>query len=83
MQFYSQTQAAVIISCTTPPSVSTMQRLHDGVGGPRDTAGRRIWTMEVIEAVRIAMAARRGTLGATAGDITVDASGSSVAGPAK
>lgn len=43
-QYLSQTAAAALISPYQPISRDTAQRLHDVLGGPRDSSGRRIWT---------------------------------------
>ena len=50
--FYTQTAAAVRLDPTRPLSVDTMRKLHDAVDGPRDSAGRRIYTDEVIARMR-------------------------------
>jgi len=60
--FLSKAAALLEIDSQNPPSVATADTWHDRVGGPRDTARRRIWTPEVCAliaaAIRDARAAR-------------------------
>jgi hypothetical protein len=50
----SQTLAAVAIDPERPPGPHALVRWHDRVGGPRDFYGRRIWTPEICDAIRVA-----------------------------
>jgi hypothetical protein len=55
-EYLTQTGAAVAIDPERPPSPDTLVRWHDRVKGPRDGYGRRIWTSQIVEAIRQARA---------------------------
>lgn len=59
MTYLSQSIAAQMIDPALPPSRDTLQVWHDRVKGPRDTAGRRIFTDEICEKIRAARAQPR------------------------
>jgi hypothetical protein len=59
MTYLSQSMAAALIDPQLPPSRDTLQVWHDRVKGPRDTAGRRIFTDEICEQIRAARAQSR------------------------
>lgn len=50
--YYTQGAAAHAIDPERPPGADALRRWHDRIGGPRDTAGRRIFTAEVCEEIR-------------------------------
>jgi hypothetical protein len=52
--YFSQTAAAPRVDPNCPPSVDTLRLWHDRLGGPRDSAGRRIYTDEMIERIKAA-----------------------------
>jgi len=55
----SSAAAAVEVNPAAPPSRETLNFWHGRVGGPRDSAGRRIFTPEVCAQIRAARAERR------------------------
>jgi hypothetical protein len=57
--YLTQTAASVIIDPKNPMGPDAMVRWHDRIGGPRDTARRRIWTTELCEQIRAARAKAR------------------------
>lgn len=59
MTYLSQAFAAQVIDPERPPSRDTLQVWHDRVEGPRDSAGRRIFTDEICEKIRAARAQPR------------------------
>jgi hypothetical protein len=59
MQYLSQSAAAHFVDPQSPLSADTLRIWHDKVGGPRDSTGRRIWTLTVCEQIRAARVAVR------------------------
>jgi hypothetical protein len=58
-EYLSQSAAGYAIDPQRPLSPDTLRIWHDRLSGPRDSAGRRIWSQEIIAKVREARAARK------------------------
>lgn len=56
-QFLSKADAQHRVDPHRAVSDVTVCRWHDAVKGPRDSAGRRIWTQEVCDRIREARSA--------------------------
>lgn len=57
MEYLSQSAAGHVVDPQRPLSPDTLRVWHDKVHGPKDTAGRRIWTAELCMQIRDARTA--------------------------
>lgn len=59
VEYLSLSSAAVAVDPEKPLSVDALRAWHDRLSCPRDTAGRRIFTSEVIEQIKAARSKRQ------------------------